>query len=142
MLFPVLFYEWNTSINGSSPFFWVFFFSNNFLEKGFPFWWEVHQLRWEGGLKKTRNGGFPHYGKPWYVYDLTSVSHFDPNFTFWFMDMLFIIIWEWWLISIKVLSCVPIQMKQTNNSIFWPMFGLTVSFADPLWLAISRNQGS
>ena len=95
-----------------------------------------------GGLKKTRNGGFPHYGKPWYVYDLTSVSHFDPNFTFWFMDMLFIIIWEWWLISIKVLSCVPIQMKQTNNSIFWPMFGLTVSFADPLWLAISRNQGS
>ena len=46
------------------------------------------------------------------------------------------------MISIKVLSCVLIQTKQTNISIFSPIFRLTVSFADPFWFAVYSNQGS
>ena len=37
-----------------------------------------------------------------------------------------IVIWWWWLISLKVLSCVPIQIKQTNISIFSPIFGISL----------------
>ena len=44
--------------------------------------------------------------------------------------------------SISILSCVPTQIKQTNISIFLPIFGLTVPFADPLWFAMYRDQGS
>ena len=36
----------------------------------------------------------------------------------------------------------PIQIKQTNISIFLPIYGLTVSFADPLGFAMYPNQGS
>ena len=36
------------------------------------------------------------------------------------------------MISIKALSYVATQIKQTNISIFSSIFGLTVSFADPL----------
>ena len=38
----------------------------------------------------------------------------------------FIVTWQWWLISIKVLSCLPTQIKQTFISIFWPIFGLSL----------------
>ena len=51
------------------------------------------------------------------------IFNFYVHFLCWF-----IVIWEWWFISIKVLSCVPIQMKQTNISILSPIFGLTVFF--------------
>ena len=75
----------------------------------------------------------------WYNKNVTLyifIFNFYVQFLCWF-----IIIW-WWLISVKVLSCVPIQIKQTNISIFSPIFGLTVSFADPLWFAMYRDQGS
>ena len=75
----------------------------------------------------------------WYNKNVTLyifIFNFYVQFLCWF-----IIIW-WWLISVKVLSCVPIQIKQTNISIFSPIFELTVSFADTLWLAICCDQGS
>ena len=77
----------------------------------------------------------------WYNENVTLyrfIFNFYVQFLCWFIK-----IW-WWLISIKVLSCVPIQIKQTSISIFLPIFGLTVSFADPLWFAMSMNhdQGS
>ena len=31
------------------------------------------------------------------------------------------------------------QIKQTNISIFLPIFGLTVSFGDPLWFAMYHD---
>ena len=46
--------------------------------------------------------------------------------------------------KIKVLPCVPIQIKQTNISIFSPVFGLTVFFMqthfDSLCTAIEAHK--
>ena len=74
----------------------------------------------------------------WYNKNVTLyifIFNFYVQFLCWF-----IIIW-WWLISVKVLSCVPIQIKQTNISIFLLIFRLTVSFVDPLWFAIYHYLG-
>ena len=67
-LFPVLFYDWNTSINDSLWFFRVFS-TNYFLEAGFIFQCGIIVFQM-GELKKNqRMGGTPkypspHYGKP------------------------------------------------------------------------------
>ena len=34
------------------------------------------------------------------------------------------------------------KTKQTNISIFSPIFGLTISFADPIWFAMYCDRGS
>ena len=76
----------------------------------------------------------------WYNKNVTFyifMFNYYVQFLCWFM-----VTWQWWLISIKVLSCVPIQIEQTNISTFSPIFRLTVSFADPLWITMYRNRGS
>ena len=57
------------------------------------------------------------------------ILNFYVHFLCWFIII-------WWLISIKFLSCFPIQIRQTNISIFLSIFGLTVSFGYPCWFAM------
>ena len=73
----------------------------------------------------------------WYNKNVTLYTFIFNFYVCWF-----IVIWYQWLISIKVLSCVPIKIKQTNTSIFLPTFKLTVSFEDPLWFTMYCNRGS
>ena len=46
------------------------------------------------------------------------------------------------IIAIRILFCVPVQIKDSNISIFLPIFQLTVSFTDPLWFAMYHNRCS
>ena len=46
------------------------------------------------------------------------------------------------IIAIRILFFVPVQIKDSNISIFLPIFQLTVSFTDPLWFAMYHNQCS
>ena len=69
-----------------------------------------------------------------------NVSFYISIFSFYVQLLCWFIVISWWLVSVKVLSCVPIQIKQTNISIFFPILRLTVSFADPLWFACTANE--
>ena len=62
LLFPVLFYDWNTSINDSFRFFFGFFCRNNFLEGSFTFQWGVCFFRWGRASFLTGGGGVAHGG--------------------------------------------------------------------------------